>query len=101
VSLPADGEDRAGCDGVADRAFVAARVAGYRAIGSAHDEDELAALKAVAQRWLAAGQGELDLGLEAGQGPGPLPVLSARMGHLADAIERGYQVLGLDAARRG
>ncbi|GAA4759460.1 hypothetical protein GCM10023217_34780 [Gordonia alkaliphila] len=32
-------------------------------IGSAHTDDEYAALKAVAARRLAAGQGELDLGI--------------------------------------
>jgi hypothetical protein len=33
-------------------------------IGSAHDDAELAVLKAAAQQRMAAGQGELDLGLE-------------------------------------
>jgi hypothetical protein len=39
-------------------------------IGSAHDEGELEALKAAARQRMAAGQGELDLGLEAGAGAG-------------------------------
>ena len=34
--------------------------------GSAHDEQELEALKAAARQRLAAGQGELELGLDAG-----------------------------------
>ena len=33
-------------------------------IGSAHDDAELAVLKAAARQRMAAGQGELDLGLE-------------------------------------
>jgi hypothetical protein len=70
-------------------------------IGSAHDEAELEALKAAAQQRIAAGQGELDLGL-AGPGPGgPLPITSSRMGHLVDAVERAYRVLGLEEAAGG
>jgi len=41
-------------------------------LGSAHDEDELAALRVVAAQRIAAGQSELDLGLEAGAAAGPL-----------------------------
>ena len=70
-------------------------------IGSAHDDVELEALKAVAGQRIAAGQLELDLGLE-GAGPaGPLPITSSRMGHLLDALDRGYRVLGLDEAAGG
>src|SRR6516165_3965140 len=70
-------------------------------LGSAHDEAELEALKAAAQERVAAGQLELDLGL-GGPGPGgPLPITSSRMGHLLDALERAYRLLGLeDAAGR-
>src|SRR5690348_8791187 len=52
---------------------------------------------------MAAGQGELDLGLEpaAQGGGGPLPITSSRMGHLADALEHAYRVLGLDEAAGG
>jgi hypothetical protein len=53
-------------------------------IGSAHDDAELEALKAAARQRLAAGQGELDLGLS-GTGRatgGPLPITSSRAGHL-------------------
>jgi hypothetical protein len=76
-------------------------------IGSAHDEVELELLKAAARQRLAAGQGELDLGLEAteparrGAGGGPLPITATRMGVLLDAVERAYQVLGLAAATGG
>jgi hypothetical protein len=45
-------------------------------LGSAHDADELAALKAVAAERIAAGQAELDLGLAAAAGTGPLTALS-------------------------
>ena len=37
-------------------------------IGSAHDDAELELLKAAARQRLAAGQGELDLGLDTGRG---------------------------------
>ena len=58
-------------------------------IGSAHDEAELELLKAAARQRLAAGQGELDLGLDAvtpAPAGGPLPITSSRMGHLWDAL---------------
>jgi hypothetical protein len=54
-------------------------------IGSAHDDAELELLKAVARQRLAAGQEELDLGLEVteparrGAGGGALPITSTRM----------------------
>lgn len=51
-------------------------------LGSAHDEAELEALKAAAQQRIAAGQAELDLGLEAAGG-GPLPITSSKMSHAA------------------
>src|SRR5262245_5773426 len=70
-------------------------------IGSAHDDVELELLKAVARQRLAAGQGELDLGLDPGAPGGPLPITSTRMGVLLDAVERGYRVLGLDRAADG
>jgi hypothetical protein len=69
-------------------------------IGSAHDEAELDALRAAAGQRIAAGQPELDLGLEAGPS-GPLPITSSRTGHLLDALDRGYRVLGLDGAAGG
>jgi hypothetical protein len=68
-------------------------------IGSAHDDAQLELLKAAAKQRLAAGHGELDLGLDAGADRGgPLPIRSLRMGHLWDALSRAYQVLGFDAA---
>jgi hypothetical protein len=70
-------------------------------IGSAHDDAELEALKAAARERLAAGQAELDLGLGSPGPGGPLPVTSSRMGHLVDAVERAYRVLGLEDAAGG
>jgi hypothetical protein len=69
-------------------------------LGSAHDDRELEALKAAAQQRIAAGQGELDLGLEPAAG-GPLPITSSRMSHLVDSLERAYRVLGLEDAAGG
>src|SRR5262249_61205724 len=56
---------------------------------------------------MAAGQGVLDLGLEAtgparrGRGGGPLPITSTRMGHLVDSLEHAYRVLGFEDAAGG
>ncbi len=70
-------------------------------IGSAHDDAELEALKAAARQRLAAGQAELDLGLD-GQGPaGPLEIASSRMGHLWDALCRAYDALGFPQVTGG
>jgi hypothetical protein len=72
-------------------------------IGPARDDAELELLKAVARQRLAAGQGELNLGPGfGGPGPGgPLPITSSRMGHLLDALDRGYDVLGFGRATAG
>ena len=73
-------------------------------LGSAHDEQELEALKAAARQRLAAGQGELDLGLDADAAvvsAGALPIVSSRMGHLTDALSRAYDALGFDACAGG
>jgi hypothetical protein len=72
-------------------------------LGSAHSDAEVELLKAAARQRLAAGQGELDLGLQpaAGAGGGPLPITSSRMGHLLAALARGYAVLGLEQAAGG
>jgi hypothetical protein len=74
-------------------------------IGSAHDDTELEVLKVAARQRMAAGQGELDLGLDriasAGSAGGPLPITSSRMGHLWDALGRGYRVLGFEQATDG
>jgi hypothetical protein len=76
-------------------------------IGSAHDDVELALLKAAARQRLAAGQGELDLGLEVteparrGASGGPLPITASRRGCLLDALEHAYQVLEFAGATGG
>jgi hypothetical protein len=70
-------------------------------LGSAHTAAEVELLKAAGRQRLAAGQGVLDLGLEAGAPGGPLPIISSRMGCLVDALSRGYDVLGLAAAAGG
>jgi Transposase DDE domain len=70
-------------------------------IGSAHDDVELELLKAAARQRLAAGQGELDLGLDAGTAGGPLPITGSRMGCLLEALSRAYDVLGFGQASGG
>jgi Transposase DDE domain len=76
-------------------------------IGSAHDDAEVELLMAAARQRMAAGQGELDLGLEAtepakrGRGGGPLPITSSRMGCLLDALEHAWRALGFDDAAGG
>jgi hypothetical protein len=70
-------------------------------IGSAHDDVELELLKAAARQRLAAGQGELDLGLDTGAAGGPLPITASRMGCLADALEHAYRVVGFEEASGG
>ena len=69
-------------------------------LGSAHSDAEVELLKAAARQRLAGGQDELDLGLQPDPsgGAGPLPITSTRMGHLWDALARGYAVLGLKEA---
>lgn len=73
-------------------------------LGSAHDDVGLELLKAAARQRLAAGQGELDLGLGAvdrAAGGGPLPITASRMGCLLDALEHAYRVLGFAGATGG
>jgi hypothetical protein len=70
-------------------------------LGSAHAAAEVELLKVAARQKLAAGQGELELGLDAGAPGGPLPIISSQMGCLVDALSRGYDVLGLAAATDG
>jgi hypothetical protein len=73
-------------------------------IGSAHDDTELAVLKAAAQQRMAAGQGELELGLDCtapAAAGGPLPITSSRMGHLWDGLAHAYRVLGFEQAAEG
>ncbi len=69
-------------------------------LGSAHDEAGLETLKAAARQRLAVGQLELGLGLEPAGGS-PLPITSSRMGHLLDALEHAYRVLGFEHAAGG
>ena len=69
-------------------------------VGSAHDEQELAALKAAAAERLAAGQAELDLGVSV-VGSGPLPIVSSRMSYLWDGLCATYEVLGFNSATQG
>lgn len=70
-------------------------------IGSAYEDAELEVFKAAARRRLVAGQGEFDLGLGAASAGDPLPITSARIGHLHDALSRAYDVLGFDRAAGG
>ena len=70
-------------------------------LGSAHDDVELAALKAVAAERLAAGQTELDLGISGSLEPGTLPILSSQMTHLWEALCAAYRILGFDSATKG
>ena len=70
-------------------------------LGSAHTAAEVELLKAAARQKLAAGQGELDLGLRAGVPGGPLPITASRMGCLLDALAHAYDVLGFTAATGG
>jgi Transposase DDE domain len=70
-------------------------------LGSAHGGAEVELLKAAARQRLAAGQGELDLGLDAGVPGGPLPITASRMGVLLDALAHAYWVLGFDEAAGG
>ena len=70
-------------------------------LGSAHGDDELAVLKLVAAERIAAGQGQLDLGLDAGAGTGPLEVVGSTAAHLWDALCRAYDCLGFDQASGG
>ncbi|GED96690.1 hypothetical protein nbrc107697_07290 [Gordonia crocea] len=59
-------------------------------IGSAHDEAGVAALKAAAAERLAEGQGQLELGLAAQAGGGPLPITGTRMTVLWDSLDRVF-----------
>jgi hypothetical protein len=73
----------------ARRADRAVELRGSREIehlGSAHDEAELEALKAAERQRLAAGLGELHLGLEAAAASGTLPIVRTRLGFLWDAL---------------
>lgn len=71
-------------------------------IGSAHDDVELELLKTVARQRMLAGQGELDLGIQASpEVGGPLPITASRMGLLWDALSMAYRALGFDTVTGG
>lgn len=70
-------------------------------LGSAHTAAEVELLKAAARQKLAAGQGVLDLGLDAGAPGGPLLITSSRMGCLLDALSQAYDLLGFGQAAAG
>jgi hypothetical protein len=74
-------------------------------IGSAHDEQEVEALKAAARQRLAGGQQQLDLGVDTDDaalaGPGPLPIVASRMGRLWAALCQAYGLLWFDQATGG
>ena len=70
-------------------------------LGSAHSDDEVAALRQVAAERIAAGQAELELGLGASAGAGPLEIVGSKAGHLWDALCRAYDWLGFDQACGG
>jgi hypothetical protein len=70
-------------------------------IGSAHDDADLEMLKAVARQRIAAGQGELDLGLATPRADAALPIVASRLEHLWDALSCAYDALGFDAAAEG
>jgi hypothetical protein len=66
-------------------------------IGTGRDQAQVELLKAKAAQVIAAGQGELDLGL-GGAVEAALPIASTRMGHLADLIDHAYDQTGLNRA---
>jgi hypothetical protein len=78
-------------------------------VGSAHDDQELQALKTAAAQRLAFLYPELDLGLDSTAGgtgadqvavaaPSPLPIMSSRAGPLWDGLAAAYDQLGFDQA---
>jgi hypothetical protein len=70
-------------------------------LGSAHDEAELAALKAAAAERLAAGQAALDLGVAGPPGAEPLPITSSQTTHLWNGLCAAYRILGFESAAKG
>jgi hypothetical protein len=69
-------------------------------LGSAHDDVELAALKASAAERLAAGQTELDLGISGHLEPGTLPILSSQMTLVWETLCAAYRALGFESAAK-
>jgi Transposase DDE domain len=82
-------------------------------VGSAHDEQELEALKAAAAQRLASLYPQLDLELDGTDssgggeradaviGVGPLPIVSSRCGPLWDGLAAAYDALGFETASGG
>jgi hypothetical protein len=70
-------------------------------LGSAHDVQELEALKSSVRKRLAAGQPEPDRGLGMPGPGGPLPITSPGRGTWSAPIERAYRALGLEDAVGG
>lgn len=70
-------------------------------LGSAHDEAGIAALKAAAAQRLAAGQTQLDLGLDDRSAAEPLPITSSKSALLWDALCAAYAHVGFDKATAG
>jgi len=66
-------------------------------LGSAHTAADVELLKAAAKQRLHAHQDPLDFG-DGRPAPTHLPILSTQSAHLWEALSRGYQVVGLDAA---
>jgi hypothetical protein len=69
-------------------------------LGSAPDDAELDALRAVAVQRLAQGEGELDLGLGVLAAAGPLEIVASRAGHLWDALQHAHDGLGFTPVAR-
>jgi len=69
-------------------------------LGSAHDDEQVAALKAAAEERLVGGQTELDLGLVAVASE-PLPITSSRMSHLWNGLGIVYEELGFGSVTHG
>ena len=67
-------------------------------LGSAHDEQQLAALRASGEEKIAAGQTVLDLGIAEAPPAGPLPITASRMAVLWDTLDDAYRRLGFDTA---
>ena len=73
-------------------------------IGSAHTDEEYAALKQAAAQRLAAGQQELDLDLGSDATvpvSGPLEITSSRMQVLWDTLDEVYAQLGFGSVAHG
>lgn len=67
-------------------------------VGSAHDDGQLAALKAAAAERLAGGQTVLDFDIDTPAPAGPLPITSSQMTALWDGLCTAYRQLGFESA---